>query len=216
MVKPFRPIANTIFRLTLLGVGGLVAFSLCMGYLVVRSPYEMQQQSPREQPLQFSHKHHVGDLGIDCRFCHDTVEVSAFANIPPTDTCMHCHSQLWAASPALAPVRESYRTNRSIQWTKVNVLPEFVYFNHSVHVNKGIGCTSCHGRVDEMPLVWQTAPLTMRWCLDCHRNPEMYVRPESEVFNMKYKPPIDQAVMGKKLVREYHIQSLVSCSVCHR
>lgn len=187
-----------------------------MGYLVVRSPYEMQQQSPREQPLQFSHKHHVGDLGIDCRFCHDTVETSAFANIPPTDTCMHCHSQLWAASPALAPVRESYRTDRSIEWTKVNVLPQFVYFNHSVHVNKGIGCTSCHGRVDEMPLTWQAARLTMRWCLDCHRHPELSVRPEPEVFNMNYKPPIDQAEMGKRLVREYHIQSLVSCSVCHR
>ena len=216
MAEPFRPIANTIFKLVLLGGAGLTAFTLWMGYLAVRSPYEMQQQSPREQPVPFSHKHHVGDLGIDCRYCHVTVENSSFADIPPTDTCMHCHSQLWAASPALAPVRDSYRTNRSIQWTRIYNLPEFVYFDHSIHVRKGIGCETCHGQVDEMPLTWQAPRLTMAWCLNCHRNPERYVRPVSEVFNMNYKQPADQLTLGKRLVHEYHIQSLTSCSYCHR
>lgn len=216
MTEPFRPIANTIFRLVLLGVAGLLAFTLWAGYLVVRSPYEMLQQSPREQPVAFSHKHHVGDLGIDCRYCHVSVEVSSFGDLPPTATCMHCHSQLWAASPALAPVRDSYRTDRSIQWTRIYELPDFVYFDHSVHVNKGIGCSTCHGRVDQMPLTWAYAPLTMSWCLDCHRNPQQYVRPQSQVFNMSYKPPINQLEFGARLVREYHIRSLTSCSYCHR
>ncbi len=216
MTEPFRPLANTIFKLILLGGASALAFSLWMGYLVARSPYEMRQGVPREQPLQFSHKHHVGDLGLDCRYCHGAVEDSWFADIPPTTTCLHCHSQLWAASPALAPVHESYRTNRSIQWTQVYALPDYVYFNHSVHVHKGIGCSSCHGRVDEMPLTWQSPRLTMAWCLDCHRNPEQYVRPKSEVFNIQYKRPADQLALGKRLVRDYHIQRLTSCSYCHR
>ena len=216
MIEPFRPIANTIFRLVLLGGAGATAFGLWMGYLAVRSPYEMLQQVPREQPVPFSHEHHVGGLGIDCRYCHVSVEVSSFADIPPTETCMHCHSQLWAAAPALEPVRESYRTNRSIQWTKVYDLPDFVYFNHSVHVNKGIGCSTCHGRVDRMALTWQAPQMTMSWCLNCHRNPELYVRPESEVFNIDYKSPANQVDIGKRLLREYHIRSLTSCSYCHR
>lgn len=216
MIKPFRPIATTIFRLALLGGVGLTAFTLWSSYLVVRSPYETQQEAPREQPVAFSHKHHVGDLGLDCRYCHGYAATSSFADIPPTETCMHCHSQLWAASPALGPVRESYRTNKSIQWTKVYELPDFVYFNHSIHVHKGFGCSTCHGRVDEMPLTWQQPRLTMKWCLDCHRHPEAYVRPEADIFNMQYEPPANQAQLGKELVDQYHIQSSTSCSYCHR
>ncbi len=216
MAEPFHPIANTIFRLALSGGALLFAFVLWIGFLVVRSPYEMMQDVPREQPVPFSHEHHVGGLGLDCRYCHSTVEESSFADIPPTAICMNCHSQMWATAPALAPVRQSYRSNRSIQWTKVYNLPQYVYFDHSIHIHKGIGCSSCHGRVDHMPLTWQAPRLTMSWCLECHRNPEQYVRPKSEVFNMSYKPPPDQATLGHALVVAYGIRRKTSCSTCHR
>ena len=170
----------------------------------------------REQPVPFSHRHHVGGMGIDCRYCHTSVENAAFANIPPTKTCINCHSQIWANSPTLEPVRESFRTEKSIQWTRVHDLPDFAYFNHSIHVNKGIGCSTCHGPVDNMPLVWQEKSLQMEWCLECHRHPESYVRPREEVFNMEYQPPADQVALGSQLVKQYKIQSLTSCSTCHR
>jgi hypothetical protein len=214
--EPFHPVANTIFRFALLGVVVLVAAVLCVGYWVVGSPYETREGNPRDQPVPFSHKHHVGGLGIDCRYCHSTVEVSSFADIPPTSICMNCHSQMWTTAPALEPVRESFRTGRSIQWTRVYELPEYVYFDHSIHVNKGIGCSSCHGRVDRMALTWQAVPLTMSWCLDCHRNPEQYVRPKSEVFSMSYAAPANQEELGKRLVKEYDIQRATNCSDCHR
>ena len=216
MPEPFHPIADTIFRLTLAGAAAALAFVLWMMFLVVRSPYEMMQEVPREQPLPFSHEHHVGGLGLDCRYCHVTVEESSFADIPPTAICMNCHSQMWAAAPALAPVRESYRTGRSIQWTRVYQLPDYVYFDHSIHIHKGIGCSSCHGHVDRMALTWQAPQLTMSWCLECHRHPENYVRPKSQVFNVDYKQPPDQARFGKALVEQYRIRSLTSCSTCHR
>ena len=184
--------------------------------MIVRSPYETRQNEPREQPVPFSHEHHAGGLGIECRYCHTTVETSSFANIPATKICMNCHSQMWAASPTLEPVRESYLTGRSIAWTRVHDLPGFVYFNHSIHVHKGIGCSTCHGRVDRMPLTWQAESLRMQWCLDCHRNPERYVRPVDKIFAMDYQPPADQLALGKRLVREYDIHSLTSCSTCHR
>jgi cytochrome c7-like protein len=216
MPEPFHPRANIIFRLCLLGAVLSMTFVTWAGYLIVRSPYETMQNVPREQPVPFSHEHHVGGLGIDCRYCHTSVEVSSFAGIPPTKVCMNCHSQMWASSPALAPVRTSYRGGKSIQWTRVNDLPDFVYFSHNIHIHKGIGCSSCHGRVDRMPLTWQAQPLTMEWCIDCHRNPKLQVRPKEEVFNMEYTPPPDQEALGRRLVREYHIRSLTSCSTCHR
>jgi hypothetical protein len=184
--------------------------------MIVESPYETRQNVPREQPVPFRHEPHAGGLGLDCRYCHQTVETSAFAGIPATKVCMNCHSEMWAVAPALEPVRESYRTGKSIQWTRVHDLPQFVYFNHSVHVHEGIGCSECHGRVDRMPLTWQAQPLTMGWCLDCHRNPELHVRPRDQVFNMDYSAPTDQAALGRKLVNEYHIRSLTTCSTCHR
>jgi hypothetical protein len=212
----FHPRTNTVLRLVLFSFAAIAAFVVWGGALIVRSSYETRQNVPREQPVPFSHEHHAGGLGIDCRNCHDSVETSAFAGIPPTKVCMNCHSEMWAVAPALEPVRESYRTGRSIQWTRVHDLPQFVYFNHSIHVHKGIGCSECHGRVDRMPLTWQAQPLTMEWCLDCHRNPEMHVRPRNRVFDMAYMPPHDQAALGRKLVKEYGIQSLTSCSICHR
>lgn len=180
------------------------------------SPWVTRQFAPREQPVPFSHEHHVGGLGIDCRYCHTSVEVSDTAGIPPTKICMNCHAEMWAGSPTLAPVRESWRTGRSIAWTRVHDLPGFVYFNHSVHVQHGFGCATCHGRVDQMPLMWQAAPLTMEWCLDCHRHPEQYIRPKEQVFNMAWKPEGKQLEMGHRLVHEYGVESLTSCSTCHR
>lgn len=216
MPQYFSRSANTFFRMVLLAGVTAVGAVLGLSYFIVRSPYETLQNVPREQPVPFSHAHHVGGLGIDCRYCHTTVETSAFANIPATKICMNCHSQMWASSPTLEPVRESYRTGKSIEWTRVNDLPDFVYFNHSIHVAKGVGCATCHGRIDKMNLTWQAQPLTMKWCLDCHRHPERYVRPREQVFSMDYAPPPDQLALGAKLMNEYHIQSLTSCSTCHR
>ena len=190
------------------------------GVLVVaRSPYITNQRITRDQPVQFSHKHHVGDDGIDCRYCHTGVETSAYAGIPPTKTCMNCHSVLYNNVGYLEPIRESYRTENSIRWQKVHRLADYVYFNHSIHVNKGIGCSSCHGPVNEMALVYQASPLNMQWCLECHRNPQANLRPKSEIYNMNWKAPADEEDAGKKLATEYNLRStleLTSCSTCHR
>jgi cytochrome c7-like protein len=183
---------------------------------VNRSPWVTQARVAREQPIQFSHERHVGGNGLDCRYCHTSVEDSSFAGIPPTKTCMNCHSQIFSASPYLEPVRLSFRSDRPIQWTRVHDLPDFVYFNHSIHVKKGMGCETCHGRVDQMPLMQQVQSLQMEWCLDCHRNPEKYVRPRSEVFTMNYRPAVPQSVQGPMLVKEYGIKGNTSCSTCHR
>jgi hypothetical protein len=158
-------------------------------------------------------------MGIDCRYCHTSVERSSFAGIPPTSTCMNCHSQIWNTAPILEPVRASFREGRHLEWVRVNDLPDFVYFNHQIHVRQGVGCATCHGQVDQMPLMVQAAPLLMEWCLDCHRAPEQYLRPRSEVFNMLYQPPADQLTLGRQLKAEYNVASvehLTSCSVCHR
>ena len=180
------------------------------------SGYVTGQGVTVDQPVQFSHAHHVGSMGIDCRYCHTTVEESPFANIPPTKTCMNCHSQIWTNAPILEPVRASFRDNSPLQWTRVHDLPDFVYFNHSIHVAKGVGCATCHGRVDRMPLMLQENSLQMRWCLECHRNPERFVRPRGEVFTMGYRPPVPQSVLGPRLVNDYGIQTKTTCSTCHR
>ncbi len=212
----FHPRANTILRLTVLGLVAFSALFIWLGAMIVRSPSETRQNTPREQPVPFSHEHHVGGLGLDCRYCHTSVENSSFAGIPPTKICMNCHSEMWAVAPALEPVRESYRTGKSIQWTRVHELPYFVYFDHSIHIHQGIGCSECHGRVDKMPLTWQAQPLTMAWCLSCHRNPEMSVRPRNLVFDMGYVHPPNQKELGRRLVKEYGIRRLTTCSTCHR
>jgi hypothetical protein len=184
-----------------------------------RSDYATGANAPREQPVPFSHAHHVGGLGVDCLYCHTTVENSSFANVPPTKTCMNCHAQIWSTSPTLEPVRASFRTGESIQWTRVHDLPDFVYFNHSIHVKKGVGCETCHGRVDKMPLMAQEASLRMQWCLDCHRAPEKVLRPREFITTMGYQPAGSQEELGRRLAREYNIrdaQTLTSCSICHR
>jgi NAD-dependent SIR2 family protein deacetylase len=175
-----------------------------------------RQGVPREQPMTYSHQLHAGQLGIDCRYCHTSVDRAAKANIPPTATCMNCHKLVKADSVLVQPVRESYGTGSSIAWTKVHDLPDFVYFNHEIHVHKGIGCATCHGRIDQMPVVWQHSSLQMEWCLDCHRNPENYVRPRDQVFNMAWTPPVNQLEAGQQLVKAHNIQSRDNCSICHR
>ncbi len=196
--------------IVLAGGVGLTAYELS------RSPYVTGAQAAFDQPVPFSHQHHVGGLGLDCRYCHTSVEVAASAGIPPTKTCMNCHSQIWSDSETLAPVRESFRSDKSIEWRRIHDLPDFAYFNHSAHVNKGVGCTTCHGRVDRMPLIVQEASLQMEWCLDCHRAPEKYVRPRSEVFNPAWTPPANQIEEGRKLVELYKIDTRTSCNTCHR
>ena len=219
MSQIFHHSANTFARITFFGAAVVIGLA---GWAIAElsgSAYVTRQTQTREQPVPFSHAHHVGGLGIDCRYCHTTVETSGFANIPPTKTCMNCHSQIWSTSPTLEPVRASFRTGNSISWTRVHDLPDFVYFDHSIHVNKGVGCETCHGRVDRMALTYQASTLQMQWCLDCHRAPEQYVRPRDQVFAMGYQPQGDQAAMGRRLVSEYKIQdarTLTSCSTCHR
>jgi hypothetical protein len=219
MSQIFHRYTNIYSRLSLLAV---LAFVTLLGGVVAMlnwSGYNTNQYAYVEQPIQFSHAHHVGGMGIDCRYCHTSVEESAFANIPPTKTCMNCHSQIWTNAPILEPVRTSFRENRPLHWTRVNDLPDFVYFNHSIHVRKGVGCATCHGPVDRMPLMYQDATLMMSWCLDCHRNPAKYIRPREQVFNMAWQPPADDPDIGERLVKEYKIasvQQLTSCSTCHR
>jgi len=212
----FHPSTNTISKVSIFGTVLLLVGFVTGLATINESPYMTEVGVARIQPIPFSHKHHVGDDGIDCRYCHTSVETSSFAGIPPTKTCMNCHSQIWSDSPTLAPVRESFRDDRSIQWTRVHNLPGFVYFDHSIHVHKGIGCSTCHGRVDRMPLMWRENSLYMNWCLECHREPERFVRPREYVFTVDYAPPANQAELGQKLVREYKIQKLTSCSTCHR
>jgi len=216
MSQIFHPSTNTISRLTIFGGAGFIVVLVLALAAINESPYITEVGVARSQPVPFSHKHHVADDGIDCRYCHTSVEESSFAGVPPTKTCMNCHSQIWSDSPMLEPVRESFRTGKSIQWTRVHNLPGFVYFDHSIHIHKGVGCSTCHGRVDTMPLTWRENTLYMDWCLECHRAPERYVRPRQYVFSMDYQTPVDQIALGEKLVKEYKIRKLTSCSTCHR
>src|ERR1700736_15003 len=219
MAQIFHRSTNFISRFSVFFGLFLAGLALAGVLGLARSPYLTNQNITREQPIQFSHKHHAGDDGIDCRYCHSGVETSAQAGIPPTKTCMNCHSVLFKDAAYLEPVRESYRTDKSIVWVRVHRLPDFVYFNHSIHVNKGVGCSSCHGQVNQMPLMFQKNTLTMQWCLDCHRNVESNLRPHDEIVNMDWKPPANQEEVGKKLRQDYQIRTayeLTNCSTCHR
>ena len=216
MAQIFHRSTNTLSRLSIFGAIFVLAGLAWLGAAIHRSSYVTQVSVARPQPVPFSHEHHVRGLGLDCRNCHTSVEDSAFAGLPPTKTCMTCHSQIWPDSPMLEPVRASLRTGESIQWTRVHDLPDFVQFNHSIHLKKGIGCSTCHGQVEQMPLMWQTASLQMEWCLECHRNPEKYVRPRDQLFNMDWRPPPDQLAQGRKLLNEYKVERQVDCSICHR
>lgn len=216
MAQIFHRSTNTISRVSIYGAVILIAI---LGYavdVVNQTSYVTEVHNARPQPVPFSHKHHVGELGLDCRYCHSSVEDSSSAGMPPTQTCMACHSQIWTGAAMLEPVRASYRDSTPIVWTRVNSLPDFVYFNHSIHVAKGVGCTTCHGPIAEMNITWRDQSLYMRWCLECHNAPEKYLRPRSEVFNAFYKPPADQEALGNRLMSEYKAQKLTTCTTCHR
>jgi hypothetical protein len=232
MGQIFHRSTNTIARATIIGTFLLVGFGFWVIAQVQRSPYTNYVGVARVQPVPFSHQHHVSGLGIDCRYCHTTVEVSSFAGIPPTKTCMNCHSEIWTNAPMLEPIRESFRTGQSIQWVRANDLPDYVYFDHSIHINKGVGCNDCHGPVQRMPLMYAANTLQMEWCLNCHREPEKFLRPRDQVFNMNYQQPgrfnpitldnhqfTDQISLGNYLKQKYHlrsVQDITSCSTCHR
>jgi hypothetical protein len=211
----FKRSTNTVAKASIYGAVFIVAGVVWLFMLLDRSAYNTGQGVTLAQPVPFSHDHHVSGLGIDCRYCHTSVEEAAFAGIPPTATCINCHKLIWNDSPMLEPVRASYAKGEPIVWSRVHDLPDYVYFNHSIHVAKGIGCDSCHGRIDQMKLVYQDASLQMRWCLDCHRQPEAFVRPREEVFNAEWKAE-DQASLGPRLAAEYNIESKIYCSTCHR
>jgi hypothetical protein len=216
MAQIFHRSTNTISRVSIYGAVILIAI---LGYavnVVNQTSYVTEVHNARPQPVPFSHKHHVGELGLDCRYCHSSVEDSSSAGMPPTQTCMACHSQIWTGAAILEPVRASYRDSTPIAWTRVNALPDFVYFNHSIHVAKGVGCTTCHGPIAEMNITWREQSLYMRWCLECHNAPEKYLRPRSEVFNAFYKTPSDQETLGNLLMSEYKVQKLTTCTTCHR
>ena len=216
MPQIFRSNANLLARYTVFFAGLILVVILMVGANV--TPYTHKIGVAPDQPVPFSHKHHANELGIDCRYCHTTVEKTPFAGIPPTETCYTCHSQIWTNSPLLEPIRESYRTGTPMVWNRVNHAPDFVYFDHSIHIKKGIGCVSCHGRIDEMSYTYKAKALEMIFCLNCHRHPEMNVRPLKEVFNLKFELPDNQKQIGEQMVKERGIvtKQLDNCSVCHR
>ena len=217
MPQLFPPSVDLYAKLFALGVGLLLVGGTYSFYLLNRSPYWTNVGVTLNQPVPFSHQHHAGELGIDCRFCHTSVATSSYAGMPDTQTCMTCHSQVWKDAPILATVRQSYAENKPIRWNTVNEMPGYVYFNHSIHIDKGVGCSSCHGRVDEMPITWKATDMTMGWCLACHRNPESKLRPDSQVYQMDWTTPKDPHV-GEDLLAARNIQKdhLTDCSACHR
>ena len=214
----FNRWTNTVSRLSAALLLGIPAVGLAGLMIFVRSPYGTKQNRQIVQPIEFDHRHHVSDEGIDCRYCHFSVDKSPYAGIPSTTVCMSCHAQVWNKSPLLGLVRAKYFEDRPIEWQSVHNLPDYVYFNHSIHVNKGVGCVSCHGRVDKMPAVNQVSPLTMAWCLDCHRNPEPNLRPLEFITSTTWEPPEGEELvaLGHKLALQYNVHTRISCDTCHR
>lgn len=217
MPQVFRRRANDLTVVLLYGAALVVVLVILAVAAISRSPYTSATGFRPEQPVPFSHKHHVGGLGIDCRYCHTSVEQSRFAGIPSTETCMTCHSQLWTNAEMLEPVRESLETGRPLRWKRVHNLADFAYFDHQVHVNNGVSCETCHGRVDRMPLMEQAKPLTMKWCIDCHRDPGPHLRPPDAITTMGHDPKTDD-IPAHELIRFYDMDTdrLTECYTCHR
>lgn len=218
MPQLFGPAANTVARASIIGVLALLIAGAGFGYHFSHSPYVTEVGIARAQPVPYSHAQHAGGLGLDCRYCHSTVETSNSASVPPTETCMGCHSQVAKDSPWLEAVRASQETGEPLAWVRVHDLADYVYFNHAIHVRQGVGCEICHGRIDQMAVVAKAESLQMAWCLECHRDPAAFLRPRDAVTVMSYQPPVDQSVLGPQLVAEYGIETarLDDCSVCHR
>lgn len=218
MAQVFPRSANVLARASIVG-GALFAGAIALiGAGLYQSPIVNNVGIAKAQPIPFSHQRHVGGNGIDCRYCHTSVENSNFASVPPTETCMTCHSQILSDAPMLAPVQESWKSGESLEWTRVYDLPDFVYFDHSIHIAKGVGCTTCHGEIDEMRLTHKAETLYMSWCLECHRAPEKFLRPEEKVFDVDWTPPSNQLDLGRELVKQNHVnvEQLTNCSICHR
>lgn len=216
MAQIFHPSTNAFSRASLFGAVLVVALLLWAGAVLGSSSYTTGQDVVRQQPIQFSHAHHVGLAGIDCRYCHVSVETSWFAGIPSLELCMHCHANLYTDAPLLEPLRQAWRSGEALAWNRVHDLPDFSYFDHSAHVSKGIGCATCHGRVDEMPLVYQAASLQMQWCLDCHRDPGPYVRPPERLVDMAFDPATLSPDERSALFAALDPRPRTSCSTCHR
>lgn len=218
MTQVFSRSADTWLRLGLLGVFVGLTGSLVVALIIDRSDYRTGRGWVVEQPLPFSHAHHAGELGIDCRYCHASVETSAQAGFPPSYTCMSCHSQIWADSDVLEPLRRSLREHMPLHWQRVANLPDYVYFHHAVHVQAGVACVSCHGQVDRMPLLHKAEPLNMGQCLACHRDPAPNLRPREYVTRMDWQTDEDRRQLGERLMTAYHINpvGLTDCGVCHR
>jgi len=214
MPQIFHPLANALARFTIFGALGFGLVLTGVLYALASSDYTTQVRVVRAQPVDFSHQHHVAGLGLDCRYCHSSVETSSFAGLPSTEVCMNCHSQIWSDSPKLEPVRTSFRAGgKPLAWTRVTDLPDFVHFEHSIHVQKGIACAECHGEVDRMPLTWRAASLQMRWCLDCHRTTEDHVAPRSQVFLSRSPAPSSEE--RRILAETYRVRHPTDCSACH-
>jgi hypothetical protein len=216
MAQIFHPSFNTLSKVSIFGAVFFLGAGAWAWDALLRSSYATQVNVARHQPLPFSHKHHVQGLGLDCRFCHTSVEESASAGFPSSKVCMGCHALVWKDAPMLEPLRESFQSDRPIEWIRVHDLPDFAYFDHSIHVAKGIGCTTCHGEVDEMPLMWRTETLTMDWCLDCHRDPAAEVRPRERVFDVDWEPGSLTRPERERLAEEHALISETNCTVCHR
>ncbi len=216
MSSLFSRKTDALLKLVLgvLGVGAVATLGGLMLYW--RTPYGTSQNEQIVQPVMFDHRHHVQDDLIDCRYCHASVDKAPSAGIPATEVCLSCHAQVWNKSPLLDQVRASWFTGQPIRWTRVHKLPDFVYFNHAIHVNKGIGCVECHGRVDQMAAIEQVQPLTMGFCLDCHRNPQPRLRPLAEITNLAWQPSGDRAALGAELAKQLDVRPKVNCTVCHR
>jgi hypothetical protein len=208
--------ANVFARWSLIGSILFLVFLVMAYWIYLRTPAFTEVGLAKPQPVPFSHQLHAGDMGIDCRYCHTTVETSPFGGMPDTKTCMNCHSVIQTTNPDLAVVRNSAATGQAIQWTRVNNIPDYVYFDHSIHINKGIGCSSCHGVVDQKPQMTKGASLQMSFCVNCHTHPEEQVRPHSEIFNMQWQPPANQEQLAAQLMLDQNVQSKLSCSTCHR
>jgi hypothetical protein len=216
MTQIFSPAADTWIRLFLLGAAALVSGGVVAAIGFARSDYYTNAHiHPPAQPVPFSHKHHVGGLGIDCRYCHTSVAEGPRAGLPPTHTCMTCHSQIWTNAPMLAPVRRSLADNTSLAWHRVARIPQYAYFRHDIHIAKGVGCETCHGRVDRMPLMFEAMPFTMEFCLDCHRDPAPRLRPRDRITEMGWT---GNRALGEELVKQYGIRlgEITYCYVCHR
>ena len=213
-MKPFPVWTNKIVLLGLMVAGAVPVYVIGM-LAFATMPGTVSVGYVPDQPVPYSHALHAGDLAIDCRYCHNTVEDSGHAAIPPTHTCMNCHTMIKTTSPLLEPIRSSYETGEPVEWNRIHDLPDYAYFNHSAHVTRGIGCVSCHGRVDRMEVVYQAEPLSMGWCLDCHREPEKHLRPVEEVTNMDWVAE-NQLELGMRLREEFNINPSTDCSTCHR